>query len=106
MLLLWLCGALPINIRQWLLLYPYGTPQLFRSSGCEVAVLKTGGLKVFNSFGFIALVVFMAVLLTSVSLSVPAGRKPVAAELSPVHAHMTPSAQPFEQLIRQHRPRN
>ena len=106
MLLLWLHGALPINIHQWLLLFPYGTPQLFRSSGCEVAVLKTGGLKVFNSFGFIALVVFMAVLLTSVSLSIPAGRKPVAAELSLVHPHMKPSAQRFGQLIRQHPPRN
>lgn len=69
-------------------------------------MLKTGGLKVFNSFGFIALVVFMAVLLTSASLSVPAGRKPVAAELSLEHAHMTPSAQRFERLIRQHPPRN
>ena len=71
-----------------------------------MAVLKAGSLKVFNSFGFIALIVFTAVLLTSVSLSVPAGRKPVAAELSLVHAHMTPSAQRFEQLIRQHPPRD
>lgn len=69
-------------------------------------MLYTGGMKVFNSFGFIVLIVFAAVLLTSISLSVPAERKPEIAETSRVHEHMTPSAQRFEQLIRQSPLRN
>lgn len=64
-------------------------------------MLKQGGLKVFNSFGFFALIVFVAVLLTSMSLSAPAERKPDAAEFSRVHAHMTPYSQRFEHLVRQ-----
>lgn len=65
----------------------------------EVAVLNTGGLRIFNSFGFIALVVFLAVLLTSVSLSAPAGRTHAVTELDQVPAHITPSAQRPEQHV-------
>ena len=64
-------------------------------------VLNAGGLKIFNSFGFIALVVFIAVLLTSVSLSAPARHDPIVNEFGLVHAHMTPAVQRFEQHVDQ-----
>lgn len=65
----------------------------------EVAVLNTGGLRIFNSLGFIALVVFLAVLLTSVSLSAPAGRTHTVTEPQKVRVHITAPAQRPEQHI-------
>ena len=56
-------------------------------------------MKVFNSFGFLALLVFAAVLLTSVSLSAPAERVSCAVTSGPIHAHKTPAAQCPGQIV-------
>lgn len=80
--------------------------QRVRISGGEATVLKAVRMKILNSFGFVALVVFAAVLLTSVSLSAPAEREPRPEEFSLIHAYMTPAAQRSEQIFRLHPRRN
>lgn len=69
-------------------------------------MLKAVRIKILNSFGFVALVVFAAVLLTSVSLSAPAEREPRPEEYNLIHAYMTPTAQRSEQIFRLHPRRN
>jgi hypothetical protein len=69
-----------------------------------VVVLSAGRLKVFNSLGFIALIVFIAVLLTSVSLSSPAERNPFVTEFSLAHTPKTPAAKHNKQPAYQQPP--
>jgi hypothetical protein len=84
----------------------YAALQPLRVPDGEVMFLNSGGLKVFDSIGFVVLIVFVAVLLTSVSLSAPAEHRYRAEEYSSVHAPMTPSAQRFDRSARPQLPRD
>jgi len=65
----------------------------------DKTTVKIVSMKVFNSFGFLALVVFAAVLLTSVSLLAPAERVSGTVTPGTFSAHMTPAAQRFGQIV-------